>query len=100
MDGVDANLHDCNASQFVVTNIHQLASSADRWLPQFPPNYFDMIMIDEGHHNVAPSWAKVFDRFPNAKIVSLTATPFRGDGTRPVGKVIYRYPFTRAMVKG
>lgn len=100
LDGVDANLHDCNASQFVVTNIHQLASSADRWLPQFPPNYFDMIMIDEGHHNVAPSWAKVFDRFPNAKVVSLTATPFRGDGTRPVGKVIYRYPFTRAMVKG
>ena len=58
-----------------------------------------MIMIDEGHHNVAPSWAKVFDRFPNAKVVSLTATPFRGDGTRPVGKVIYRYPFTRAMVE-
>ncbi len=100
LDGVDANLHDCNASHFVVTNIHQLASSADRWLPQFPPNYFDMIMIDEGHHNVAPSWTKVFDRFPNAKVVSLTATPFRGDGSRPVGKVIYRYPFTRAMVKG
>jgi DNA repair protein RadD len=100
LDGVDANLHDCNASHFVVTNIHQLASSADRWLPQFPPNYFDMIMVDEGHHNVAPSWAKVFDRFPNAKVVSLTATPFRSDGSRPVGKVIYRYPFTRAMVKG
>lgn len=100
LDGVDANLHDCNASHFVVTNIHQLASSADRWLPQFPPNYFDMIMVDEGHHNVAPSWAKVFERFPNAKVVSLTATPFRSDGSRPVGKVIYRYPFTRAMVKG
>lgn len=100
LDGVDANLHDCNESDFVVTNIHQLASSADRWLPQFPPNYFDMIMVDEGHHNVANSWAKVFDRFPNAKVISLTATPFRGDGVRPVGKVIYRYPFTRAMVKG
>ncbi len=100
LDGVDANLHDCNASQFVVTNIHQLASSADRWLPQFPPNYFDVIMVDEGHHNVAPSWVKVFEKFPNAKVISLTATPFRGDGTRPIGKVIYRYPYTRAMVKG
>jgi excisionase family DNA binding protein len=100
LDGVDANLHDCNASHFVVTNIHQLASSADRWLPQFPPTYFDMIMVDEGHHNVAPSWAKVFERFPHAKVVSLTATPFRGDGSRPVGTVIYKYPFTRAMVKG
>ena len=100
LDGVDANLHDCNASQFVVTNIHQLASSADRWLPQFPPTYFDLIMVDEGHHNVAPSWSKVFERFPHAKVISLTATPFRSDGSRPVGKVIYRYPFTRAMVKG
>ncbi len=100
LDGVYANLHDCNESHFVVTNIHQLASSADRWLPQFPPNYFDMIMVDEGHHNVAPSWAKVFDRFPNAKVISLTATPFRGDGVRPIGKVIYKYPFTRAMLNG
>ena len=100
LDGVDANLHDCNESHFVVTNIQQLASSADRWLPQFPPNYFDMILVDEGHHNVAPSWTKVFERFPDAKVVSLTATPFRSDGVRPSGKVIYRYPFTRAMVNG
>ena len=100
LDGVDANLHDCNESQFVVTNIQQLASSADRWLPQFPPDYFDMILVDEGHHNVAPSWTKVFERFPRAKVVSLTATPFRSDGIRPNGAVIYRYPFTRAMVNG
>jgi superfamily II DNA or RNA helicase len=100
LDGIDANLHDCNASQFVVTNIHQLASAADRWLPQFPPNYFGMIIVDEGHHNVAPSWSKVFERFPNAKVISLTATPFRSDRSRPVGKAIYKYPFTRAMVKG
>lgn len=100
LDGKDANLHDCNASHFVVTNIQQLANSADRWLPQFPPNYFDMILIDEGHHNVAPSWTKIFERFPNAKVISLTATPFRGDGSKPLGNVIYRYPFTRAMVKG
>lgn len=100
LDGVDANLHDCNESHFVVTNIQQLASSADRWLPQFPPDYFDMILVDEGHHNVAASWTKVFERFPNAKVISLTATPFRSDGVRPNGKLIYRYPFTRAMVNG
>src|ERR1700720_1752558 len=45
LDGEDANLHDCNESHFVVTNIQQLASAADRWLPQFPPNYFDMILV-------------------------------------------------------
>jgi len=100
LDGVDANLHDCNASHFVITNIQQLASSADRWLPQFPPNFFDMIIVDEGHHNVAESWTRVFEKFPNAKVVSLTATPFRSDGARPVGDVIYRYSFTKAMLNG
>jgi DNA repair protein RadD len=100
LDGVDANLHDCNDSHFVITNIQQLASSADRWLPQFPRNYFDMILVDEGHHNVAPSWTKVFERFPDAKVVSLTATPFRGDDVRPVGELIYSYPFRKAMMNG
>jgi len=100
LDGVNANLHDCNESHFVVTNIQQLASSADRWLPQFPPSYFDMIIVDEGHHNAAPSWRKVFERFPGAKVVSLTATPFRADQQQLEGEVIYSYPFSRAMVKG
>lgn len=100
LDGPDANIHDCENSHFVVTNIQQLASSADRWLPQFPPNFFDMIFVDEGHHNAAPSWRRVFEKFPHARVVSLTATPFRGDQQRVEGEVIYRYPFTRAMLKG
>ncbi|TAL50375.1 helix-turn-helix domain-containing protein [Patescibacteria group bacterium] len=100
LDGKDANVHDCVASHFVITNIQQLASSADRWLPKFPPNFFDMILIDEGHHNVAPSWRKIFDRFPQAKVVSLTATPFRGDGQPLNGSIVYQYPFTKAMLKG
>ena len=100
LDGPQANIHDCTESHYVVTNIQQLASSADRWLPQFPPNFFDMILVDEGHHNVADSWKKVFDRFPTAKVVSLTATPFRSDGRRVTGDVIYRYPYAKAMLVG
>jgi len=96
----DANVHDCTESHFVVTNIQQLASSADRWLPQFPPNFFDLILVDEGHHAAAESWQKVFRRFPDAKVVSLTATPFRADDQPLQGEVIYRYPFARAMMNG
>lgn len=100
LDGRNANLADCYNSHFVITNIHQLASAADRWLPQFPDNFFDLIMVDEGHHNAAQSWQRVFERFPNAKIVSLTATPFRADGQEVTGNLIYRYPFARAMQRG
>jgi len=52
---------------------------ADRWLPQFPPNYFDMILVDEGHHAASESWQKVFRRSADAKVVSLTATPSHED---------------------
>jgi DNA repair protein RadD len=100
LDGPNANIHDCTESQYVVTNIQQLASSADRWLPQFPPNFFDMILVDEGHHNVAESWKKVFERFPEAKVASLTATPFRSDGQRVTGEVVYRFPYSKAMLAG
>lgn len=95
-----ANIHDCDDSHFVVTNIQQLASSADKWLPDFTDDYFDLILVDEGHHNVAPSWTKVFTKFRNAKIVSLTATPVRSDGQKIDGETIYRYPFSKAMIKG
>ncbi|MEJ7765542.1 MAG: DEAD/DEAH box helicase family protein [Acidimicrobiales bacterium] len=100
LDGPTANLHDCVESHFVVTNIQQLASQADRWLPQFPPDFFDMILVDEGHHAAAASWQRIFRRFPNAKVVSMTATPFRSDQQPLQGDVIYRYSFARAMVNG
>ena len=100
LDGRDANIHDCEESHVVVTNIQQLASRADRWLPAFSDDFFDLIMVDEGHHNVAPSWERVFERFPNAKVISLTATPFRSDGRTIAGRVVYTYPFRTAMVQG
>ena len=100
LNGRNANIHDCANSHFVLTNIQQLASSADRWLPQFPDGFFDMILVDEGHHNTADSWRKVFARFPDAKVISLTATPFRTDGEPLVGTPIYRYTYAEAMVKG
>ncbi len=100
LNGRNANIHDCIRSHFVITNIQQLASSADRWLPQFPDRFFDLILVDEGHHNVADSWRKVFARFPDAKVVSLTATPFRSDGEPLVGTPIYRYTYASAMVNG
>lgn len=100
LSGKDANIHDCEKSHIVLTNIQQLASSADRWLPNFPHDFFDLILVDEGHHSAAKSWEKVFDRFPNAKVVNLTATPYRADDKEITGKLVYRYSFKRAMVKG
>jgi excisionase family DNA binding protein len=100
VDGPKANIDDCVNSHIVVANIQQLASSTDRWLSQYPSDFFDLVIIDEGHHVAAESWQKVVRAFPQARFVSLTATPFRSDNKDLLGDLIYRYPFTRAMLNG
>jgi DNA repair protein RadD len=40
-----------------------------------------LIIWDEAHHLAAGSWSKVFDAFPSAYHIGLTATPERLDGT-------------------
>lgn len=40
-----------------------------------------LIVFDEVHHIVAKSWSRVYEEFPEAYIIGLTATPQRLDGT-------------------
>jgi superfamily II DNA or RNA helicase len=96
----DANVSDCEDAHIVVTNIHQLAERVDRWADAFDSDFFDLIVVDEAHHNAAPSWQRVFEMFPDARIVSLTATPFRADGQDVEGEVVYTYTFREAMKAG
>ncbi len=94
------NMSVANKCHIVITNIQQLATNADKWLAQFPDNFFDMIIVDEAHHSAAASWQKVIDRFPNAKIILMTATPFRSDKQKIDGELVFRYPFRSATLKG
>lgn len=94
------NLSVCDQSHIVVTNIQQLGANTDKWLPKFPSDFFDLIIVDEAHHSAAPSWRRVFERFPAAKVVNLTATPFRTDRQEIEGDLVFRYPFKSATLKG
>ena len=94
------NISVATKSHIVITNIHQLATNVDKWLAQFPDNFFDMIIIDEAHHSAAASWQKVIERFPAAKVIHMTATPFRSDRQEIDGQLVYRYPFRSATLKG
>jgi len=40
----------------------------------------DLIVFDESHHIGASSWQAIFERFPSARVLGLTATPWRLDG--------------------
>lgn len=94
------NISVATKSHIVITNIQQLATNVEKWLAQFPDRFFDMIIIDEAHHSAADSWKKVLERFPEAKIVHMTATPFRSDRQEIDGTLVYRYPFRSATLKG
>ena len=99
--GAATNRGDFEAADVVVTNIQQLQGVGNRWLEGLPEDFFDLILVDEGHHNVADSWEMLRRRFPKARIVSLSATPVRADGQVMAGRVIYSFsvfePSRRAM---
>jgi DNA repair protein RadD len=94
------NISVASKSHLVITNVHQLATNVDKWLTQFSDDFFDMIIVDEAHHSAAASWQKVIDRFPKAKVILLTATPFRSDRQELDGELVFRYPFRNAALKG
>lgn len=41
---------------------------------------FDFIIVDEAHHVKADSYKQIIKRYPNAKLLGLTATPYRLNG--------------------
>lgn len=42
---------------------------------QLPPDFFDLIIIDECHRSIYGNWRSVLDYFSSAKMIGLTATP-------------------------
>ncbi len=93
-----ANVHDSDAAHIVVANIQQFAREGSRWYEQFNRDYFQMILVDEGHHNVAASWSRLFEYFGDALVISYTATPMRSDGQQVFGQRLYAYSYARSMM--
>ncbi|MEA4899304.1 MAG: DEAD/DEAH box helicase [Christensenellaceae bacterium] len=72
-------------------------------LEQFPPDYFDNIVVDEAHHCLADSYQRVLEHFSEAKVLGVTATPDRGD-MRNLGAyfetLAYEYTLPKAIKEG
>ena len=90
------NEEDCRRADVIVANVQQLQG----WLPLFPSDFFDLILVDEAHHAPADSWQNVNRAFPDAKKIYCTATPFRSD-ERPIrAEPVYRYALADAINAG
>jgi DNA repair protein RadD len=51
-----------------------------RRLHTIPPDFFQLLIVDEAHHAVAGQWAKVLAAMNRAHVLGVTATPARLDG--------------------
>ena len=85
-------------SHFVYSNIQQVHSERAGCLTKrVPPNFFDLIIIDEGHHAPADTWQRTLSHFAKAKKIFITGTPFRGDKQEVPGKLIHETPLSEVM---
>ena len=75
----------------------------EKRLMQFPPDYFDTIIVDEAHHCISDSYQKVLNYFDKAKVLGVTATPDRGD-MKNLGQyfetLAYEYTLPKAIKEG
>lgn len=100
-EGSETHNEVLNAANIVILNIQKLQSRLDSSLiNKVDKNFFDLIIIDEAHHSTAITWIECINYFNSSNIVKLTGTPFRTDGEQIVGKLIYKYPLSRAMYNG
>lgn len=86
-------------SNVVVTTMSWLTNQ-DLEVQELIAEKFSHIFIDEAHHIKAASWNEFRNKFDNQKIIQFTATPFRNDGKRIDGKIIYNFPLKIAQEQG
>jgi superfamily II DNA or RNA helicase len=98
--GDSSNISDLEQADVVITNIQQLQGTNNQWLSKLPYDFFDLVVFDEAHHNVASTWENLRTKFPFARIVNYSATPLRADGQKMAGDIIYSFPVARAIKEG
>lgn len=72
-------------------------------LARFKDDPPDLIIVDEAHHAVANSYRAILDAFPRARILGVTATPDRADGSaleQVFSTVAYSMDVTEVMDLG
>lgn len=60
----------------------------------------DTLIIDEAHHVPASSWKQMKKAFDSVRCLQFTATPFRNDGKKIDGDIIYNFPLALAQERG
>ena len=65
-----------------------------------PPDYFDLIIVDECHRSIYGKWKAVLDYFNNAIVLGLTATPTPEAYAFFNNNIIEEYTYDDSVVDG
>ena len=91
-------IHASSTGGLLVTSIQRL--SRQTTLDTLPPDTFNIIVIDEVHHALSPTYQRVLTHFNASYVLGLTATPQRGDGRHMeefFGAPVYRMTLGAAI---
>lgn len=90
MGDLAASIHESVRPDVVIATVQtQISGNGTKRMHRFPPDSFGLLIIDEAHHAVSPSYAQVMDHYkqnPDLKILAVTATPDRLD-EKKIGKL-------------
>ncbi len=87
------------ATNVIITTPQALFASD----PQVTQTFLDAcshLFVDEAHHVEAATWRRIRDAFAGKPVIQYTATPFREDGRRIAGQILYSFPVGKAQEQG
>lgn len=83
----------------IVTLPNTLEASSEEAVNYLTEHCSDLI-VDEAHHVTASTWQSIKDLFSRKRIIQFTATPFRRDGKRIDGKIVFNFKLGDAQAAG
>jgi superfamily II DNA or RNA helicase len=83
----------------IVTTPQCVSPAYTRVVPP-PDGFFDLVIVDEAHHEPAKTWRTLLEHFPTTRRLLLTATPFRRDRRGLSGEIVYWYSLHDAINDG
>ena len=85
----------------IVQSLRTEYSDGSKRYQKFKPIDYDLILIDEAHLSITPSYMEIVEYFldgnPNLGVIGFTATPKRGDG-RSLGQLYPNCSFEYRMI--
>ena len=70
---------DSHAGKDAMVVVASVQSLKGKRLESWPKNHFSLVVFDECHHATAPGYKAVGSHFTTARVLGVTATPFRAD---------------------